>query len=357
MPRNRVIYQSEALFVGPTGSEASTSSNNKQLSRVQSANYNFEISRQDVNQFGNLAAIDRIILEQPKVSLDFTYYINNGDNEANIGLTTTAGTTDSSAISDILTGTSRIKNYYILTSREGTDVNNMTNVASGARTIGIGNSALSSYKVEAKVGDIPTASVSVEALNMNFVSGSSGTSPTINSSNGTSANVNFTLPTPASGDGFSALRPGDITVTVGTANGGSFGVDGTDWKVQSASLSFDLNREDINKLGSKFAFTKEIKFPVTVTMNVEALIGDGKDNNLASLVADDSNTYDVSMLIANPTNSAKRAIKYTLKKCKLDSEDFSSSIGDNKSVTLTFSTQIGGPSDTTAGLFIDKAEA
>lgn len=358
MPRNRVIYQSEAIFVGPTGIGGNTAANNKQLSRVQSANYNFEIARQDVNQYGNLAAIDRVILEQPTVSFDFSYYVNNGTNEENIGLATDTGSSNVAALSNILTGTEKVKNYYILTTRDGTDANDAgASWASGSRTIGIGNATLSSYQIEAAVGDIPTASVTVEGLNMNFVNAASGTGPTINPADGTSANVNFTLPAPVSGAGFSALRPGDITVTVGTSNGATFGVDGTDWKVQSASMSFDLNQEDIGRLGSKFAFAKEITFPVTVTMNVEAFIGDGKDNNLATQVGDDSATHTVSINIAHPTNAAKRAIKYTIKKAKLDSQEFSSSIGDNKSVSLTFSAQIGGPSDTTAGLFIDKAEA
>jgi len=46
------------------------------------------------------------------------------------------------------------------------------------------------------------------------------------------------------------------------------------------------------------------------------------------------------------------AIKFTLKGARLESENFSSSIGDNKSVDLTFSTQIGGADDAARGLFI-----
>ena len=61
MPRNRIIYQSEALFVSRTGATADDEIS--QLHRVQSINYSFDISRTDVNQFGNLAAIDRIITE------------------------------------------------------------------------------------------------------------------------------------------------------------------------------------------------------------------------------------------------------------------------------------------------------
>lgn len=69
MARNRVIYQSEALFVSdgtlvPTAVHAANKI--KQLHRVQSANYGFSVARQDVNQFGNLARIDAIILEPPQ---------------------------------------------------------------------------------------------------------------------------------------------------------------------------------------------------------------------------------------------------------------------------------------------------
>ena len=44
----------------------------------------FNISRTDVNQFGELAAIDRVVLDTPTVSLDFSYYLANFANEANL---------------------------------------------------------------------------------------------------------------------------------------------------------------------------------------------------------------------------------------------------------------------------------
>ena len=88
MPRTRVIYQSEAVYcsqdvaynVAQTAAGAI-----KQLSRVQSANYSFSVARQDVNQFGNLAAIDQIITESPSVSLDTSYYLSNLSNEQRLG--------------------------------------------------------------------------------------------------------------------------------------------------------------------------------------------------------------------------------------------------------------------------------
>ena len=44
------------------------------------------------------------------------------------------------------------------------------------------------------------------------------------------------------------------------------------------------------------------------------------------------------------------------KKAVLDSESFSSAIGDNKTVDLTFSTQIGGPEQAGVGVFISGFE-
>ena len=78
MARNRVIYQSEALYVGPTPiAGAHDRDTVLQLQRVQSANYSFNLERQDVNQFGELASIDRVILSAPTVSLDFSYLVAN----------------------------------------------------------------------------------------------------------------------------------------------------------------------------------------------------------------------------------------------------------------------------------------
>ena len=95
MAKNRVIYQSQAVYAGPdkkakgdtgwkheTGPTIDTEfAPVNQLKRVQSANYGFDITRTDVNQFGQLAAIDRIILESPTVNFDSSWYMCNFFNE------------------------------------------------------------------------------------------------------------------------------------------------------------------------------------------------------------------------------------------------------------------------------------
>ena len=202
MPRTRVIYQSEALYcsqdvaynVDQTGiAPAGTQFNVMDLNRIQNINYSFNVARQDVNQFGELAAIDQCIVEAPTVSLDTSYYLANFTNEYRLGFFVTQSgkgttyasnnpqgdTTDTkSCITNLIDSTNNAyqKNYYILTSKEGKDANvsyptgvPLANSGNYESIIGIGNGFLSSYSTEGAVGGMPTVSVSVEGQNMNFV--------------------------------------------------------------------------------------------------------------------------------------------------------------------------------------------
>ena len=390
--RNRVIYQSEALYVGPTddtgGNDgcriAHPASSINQLQRVQSANYSFTIDRQDVNQFGNLAAIDRVILEQPTVSLDFSYYLCDFHNEDKLGYSVNADGTDrtnlSSAIASMLTQTTDERNYYIRTVKEGNDASNYTDVTDANNdVIAIGNGFMSSYSSEGSVGDFATANVTVEALNMAFFEGAYHKRlPSVDPETGailkietlTAAHaadgrsvgdeLKFDLPkavTNPGGElddkGQTVIRPGDITLDIPAIGGaqGMGGVSISDAKIQSYSLNFDLARTPLERLGSKFAFSREVDFPVTVTMSIDASLGDLVTGDLSNVFDNDKN-YD---LYVNLKKGGARHCAYALKGAKLDSQEFSSAIGDNKSVTLNFSAQIGSTASSDAGFMMSGA--
>ena len=380
MPRNRIIYQSEAVYAGPspaTGFHFGTfapgiggNSNNitnatnlvNQLQRVQTANYSFNVARTDVNQFGQLAAIDRVILTSPTVSLDFSYILAGLQNENDLGFTVASGNSDSnmSAISGFLNGTQDERNYFIRTVPEGNDAVGFSDVSSGNNgVIGIGNGFISSYSTEGSVGTFPTASVSVEGLNMNFQRGLSGNFvPAVNTIDGSALRNFYTLPQTVqnvgigSGNAISALRPGDITLNI-QAQTGVGGVDTTSMNIQSYNISFDLGRTPIERLGNKFAFARPIDFPLTVNLSVDAQVTDIVTGNLANLVNDDSFTYSPSVTIKSPTDTNLVMAKFALRGAKLVSQEYSSDIGSNKTVTLTWETQIGGPQDTANGLFMN----
>ena len=75
MARKRIIYQSEALFSGPSGGGSSN-----QLHRVQDISHTVDVPRTDILEFDRLAALSREIIEAPTVGLDFTYYVVDGHN-------------------------------------------------------------------------------------------------------------------------------------------------------------------------------------------------------------------------------------------------------------------------------------
>ena len=123
MARNRVIYQSKAVYAGPDKGTDNAYGNESgatqptQLKRVQSANYGFDIARTDVNQFGELASIDRVVLDTPTVSLDFSYLLANFTNEDSLGFyvnpKTNATSSLVSALSGVLNKTSDERNFFI----------------------------------------------------------------------------------------------------------------------------------------------------------------------------------------------------------------------------------------------------
>jgi hypothetical protein len=377
MARNRVIYQSEALYVAdgslvPTAAHTGVGKIN-QLHRVQSANYGFTINRQDVNQFGQLARIDQISIEAPTVNLDFSYYLTTGNNETALGFTVGTGSNTSSFISGLIDASNTTnnigivsgRNFHILTVPEGNDANASASgvySAATARTIGIGNGFITNYTVEAAVGGLPTVSVTAEGLNVNVVQGSSGAAavvPGINVENGASGTALFILPQPVTGVvGASALRPGDITLllTDGVVTDLPTGINATDntaAHVQNLSIEVPIGRTTLERLGSRFGFTKVIDFPVEITVNMSAIVADLKSSgSIASLLdADTTKTLAFSFKLPG-TNSGADRIVYEIRGAKLASENFTSTIGDNKSVDLTFTTQVGGPQDTTNGLFV-----
>ena len=374
--RNRVIYQSEAVYVGPSpasgfhfgtlgtfggSSNDLHNSNNlvKQLQRVQTANYSFNVERTDVNQFGQLAAIDRIILTNPTVSLDLSYINANLANEKLLGFNVVSGNTDSTvqSIVDFMGGSGDERNYFIRTVSEGSDAVDFASSASGTvnGVIGICNGRVTSFSTEASVGNFPTTTINIEGYNMKFDKGTSGNFvPAINLVNGNTLSNFYTLPTANQnvgiglGNAISALRPGDITVSIPSITG----ADTATMNVQSYTLSLDIGRTPIEKLGNRFAFTRPIDFPLTVSLSVDAQVTDLVAGNFAGLLVEDS-TYSPSITIKSPTDSNLTMAKYTLKGAKLDSEEFSSDIGSNKTVTLNFSAQVGGPQDSTNGLFMN----
>ena len=412
--RNRVIYQSEAVYCTQNVDFSGVQTgyvDNLDLDRVQSCNYSFNIGRTDVNQFGQLGALDRIITESPSVSFDSSYLLANMSNEKKLGfwVTNSGEAVFKSCISDLVDSTTYAyqKNFYVLQAKEGKDADETSkNPAGGIANsgnfeaiIGIGNAGLTSYSVEAAVGGFPTVSFGAEGLNINFLNDTSasfgggnspsaagpnkgqrrpfilsGLNPAINPVDGTRIEKVVTLPAPSGSasdtpaGSVSVLRPGDITLNlakqadagiIGAATTTSMeapdyaGADIADAHIQSFNISFDMSRSPIEQLGNKFAYARLIDFPITISLSVDAVLSDLTTGSLAEVI-DCDDKFDARIALGSPECGAttSKAANYILKGLKLDSQSFSLGMGDNKTVSLSFTSQIGGPEQSGMGLFM-----
>jgi len=366
MARNRVIYQSEALYVSED-IDSTAKTQHEQLERVQSANYSFTINRQDINQYGQLARIDSIVLDPPTASLDFSYYLTDGFNERALGfyVQNPTDTAEGQFASGHMVNNSG-KNFFISTVAEGSDAIDNTGVES---IIGLGNGFLSDYTLDLAVGSLPTVSVTMECANITADKGFSGDATDISGVNNPA--VSLTDGTPKSGElcvlpvantgesNITALRPGDVTIDISNLDGSTLtdisgATDTASVHIQSASLSIPLSRSELQRLGTRFPYSRSVDFPVNATLSVNGIVNEVTAGNLANIIDDDS-TKTVTLTIKD-TDGVNRMI-YTLKGCKIDSESFSSSIGSNKTVDLTISTQIGGIGDTGNGVFVSGANS
>jgi len=372
MARKRIIYQSEALYAGATGD-----SSPQQLHRVQDVSHSIEVARQDINEFGKLAALSREVIEPPTVGLDFTYYTVDGFNEASglgFSVLDINATAETSAVSGIMKQNSEEaeKNYYILTVPEGEDASDggggsysaPQQAANGV--IGVGNGYVTSYTLDASVGDIPSVSCSVEASNLRFdTSGAGIQNPAINTTDGNAMAGTVTIPKSTTGElSAAALRPGDVSITFGAAGldaGGAIlpgmtaSAGGSGANVQSFSLDLPLSRTPLNRLGNVFPFSRELDFPISASMSVTANLTEIASGALRDLLCNEAVKRDITVTMNNRCGEGT-SLRYTMKGAILDSQNMSSTIGDNKSVELSFSTQIGGPTDSENGIFISGSD-
>lgn len=404
------------------------------LDRVQSINFDFTINRQDINQFGRLARIDSIVMEAPTVNLSYDYYLTDGANERKMGfnIPTSDGDGGYRPVSDnywtgdlAVSGYSALSgliddtvgnNYFILVGKEGKDLEddpvtsyvNLPMSDSDFDVISIGNGFISDYNINAAVGSIPTASVSVEAFNVqtdNRASGSSTSHSSVassnnplmsgygmnfaaipavdqangltgitledsakfantprNSTNGVAVErfVRYSVPTYNTGNAdMAALRPGDIAFEM--SNSGTYqgftDMDGAgEAHLQSMSISVPMSRTVLGRLGNTFGYSRVVDLPLNVEVSLSAIVSEMNKNNLfETLSSPIKHNFTLTLRTANSTTGApgNTAIVFTVKNARLESETFSSAIGDNQTVDMTFSTQVGGSNDTENGLFMD----
>lgn len=266
---NVTYYPAQKLTCGGT-----------EIDLVQSADVDFSISRQDIYEFGSLYAVDNIQVEPPTATLNFSYILATGvNNHTTLGL----------------------NNLTTLLQ----DVNGKDYVLTGAGVLNIPSGVISSYAIEGSLGNVPTVTVSVQALNATYTAG------------------NPTYPA-ASADQLNVVRPDQITISL----------NGTSYECRSFSFTLDIPREYVNKLGQITPIANILTGPPKVTVEAEVILRDNADPKFA-------NDAIIGVNIACDT------LNFGVSGAKLSNFTSNTSLDDIQVASVTFEAPIRSSSDIT----------
>ena len=323
--RSRVIYQSESLLAGGGGTAAD-------IQRVQSINYGFTVPRTDVNQYGQLGQIERVITEIPTVTLDFTYNLAGLTNEGR--LLGDGGAGSKGFMADINRSASNfdLMKYQIGLSNDGQDYRTGSPNGTTNKGIILENMGITSYSWTGSVGDIPSATVNAEGSKMEIGNVTQGANKEVDT-------------TPR------VLRPGNVKINSAprTGSGGvtlvanRLPVMGFDVvHVQSFTVSVDVPRESIQRLGDRFEYARVITFPIQATMSLEAIVSSQAASNLTDITSESSDDpgQDILIKLGKQGSTGVSGMGLKFKDAKIEGHSISSSIGANKSITMDFACQV-----------------
>jgi hypothetical protein len=349
MLRNRIIHQNELVYVGPAleSGQAYPNPITSNLDKVQSISYDFAYQKAEVSIIGKSRVIDRPVSSSPVVNLSLEYLLSSFHNENIMGLKISPNGLTSkfaliSGLADETDRTNDKRNLYLSSTKEGVDL-------IGGETGDIESvlcfheCQINSYNLDFSIGEIPKANMSLEGISASYFSSGSGISvDTLDRQSATrSSGVDVNIP--MSGDGkliskTGIFTPSNISIEFYNSDGSSLNDTGFapiyNDKVQSFSMSFDLTRKAINLPDHKITYDKLVTTPVIGSANMDFIEHGSESGNLTNMI-DTNKSYKVIASIKN--NSLQDVMNFTFNEVRIDSINFSNSLGENKSSSISLS--------------------
>ena len=236
-----------------------------------------------------------------------------------------------------------------------TDVTQIIN--SNSRNYGLlhfQNSYLNEYSFNVSLGNLPVVNQSYVADNIVFYTSGSGVKYTsLDLISGINQVNNDTIIIPKALNynqtaisGQNILLPGDATVSFYTSNTGVLFYTDT---IQSLDYSLSFNRKSYRAINYKFPLLRKIEFPINGKLNTSFIIKE----DLSGSFFDTLNRDDDYNVVVDFSNSRKGVdkTKLTFSGCKFTNINYDSSIGSNKTATLSFDFDLD-PDFGRRGLFV-----
>jgi hypothetical protein len=383
MARNRIIYNVEGLYVAPYSGEQNPSSdyylaNNiilKRLEKIQNFNYSIQQPRLNAQGFGQKQNIFRGISGPPEVTFNFSYIPDGvtNENRLNFNVNHFSGF-NAPMFSGLCTNSGLLndRDFYLVINKNDDDLfsenatltNSLINpinttqiINSNSQNYGLlhfQNSYLNEYSFNVSLGNLPIVNQSYVADNIVFYTSGSGVKYTLlDLRSGINQVNNNTIIIPKALNynqtaisGQNILLPGDATVSFYTSNTGVLFYTDT---IQSLDYSLSFNRKSYRAINYKFPLLRKIEFPINGKLNTSFIV----EENLVGSFFDTLNRDDDYNVVVDFSNSRKGVDKTKLifSGCKFTNINYDSSIGSNKTATLSFDFDLD-PDFGRRGLFV-----
>jgi hypothetical protein len=330
MPKNRIIYNTQGLFVAPYSGEYSNGNDYylanskilKRLEKIQSFNYGINSNTVELHGMASKKYIFRGVVGNPQVTFDFSYIPDGitNENRLNFDVNHFSGRY-LPMFSGLCTNNLLFNNkdFYLVINKDENDINAENAIISSSfinpTTTGdvidknspnysllhFQNCSLNTYAFDVSVGNLPLVTQNYTADNITFYNSGSGVKYTfldlksgVNQTNTDTIiipkNLNYTQ---SNLSGENILLPGDATVTFyRSPNNGSTNI--------ISLIPENITPVNMSKVGNVFT-----KIAGTTWGDAEAYSSIGYNNNMYVEVSPNQTTAGTMFgLSTNPTASA-----------------------------------------------------
>lgn len=384
MPRNRIIYNVQGLFVAPYSGEQNASSDYylpnslilKRIEKVQNFDYSIQQNRSNLVGFNQKKNIFNGVYSPPEVTFTFSYIPDGFTNENRLNFDTANFQSRNQVpmFSGLCSNDSLIndRDFYLAINKNENDLfsqnakflNSSVNPSSvndvidfNSRNYGLlhfQHCNLNQYSFNISVGNIPTVTQNYSADNMILYTSGSGINYTVlDVKSGVNQIQNQLVIVPRNLDynqtgisGQNILLPGNANISFFTKNitGVLFYTD----TIQSLNFSLDFRRNSLRALNYKFPLTSVIQFPVNGNVDMSFVVEENLSGSFFNTLNADSDYNIIVNFSNNPNNVYPTRLIFS--GCKFNNINYSSSIGSNKTANLAFSFDLD-PDFGTKGLF------
>lgn len=386
MPRNRIIYNVEGVFVAPYSGEQKVGTDYylngyqilKKMEKIQNFDYSIEQPSIDFIGFGSKKSVTRVPLNSPDITFNFSYIPDGftNENRLNFDVATFQSSKQFPMFSGICQDNSLVdeKDFYVIINNNDSDLSSnyiLNNASVNPATLSdvidpncrnfsvleFKNCYLNDYSFRIGVGDIPIVNQSYSADTINLYASGSGIKVSVlDPKSGYKFNLNDEIVIPrflrydqTGISGQNILLPGDASVTF--YNSISTGVLFYTDTIQTIEYDLSFRRNLLKSLNYKFPLGRSISYPVGGTLNMSFIVEETLTGSFFNTL-DQNIDYNILINFSNSrcNVSGVSNSRLIISGCKFSDINYSSSIGSNKTADLRFNFDLD-PDFGTRGIF------